>query len=415
MTSEAIIPYPAFFRTMIGTLSRQSLEAVESASYSLSVTVRDQALHVLNFAMQWDGAWSLASKLLLALAPKMELMGHRHDWIPYLKWGAEQAEQRGELQIVAECQLQIGLLYRMLSEFGIAQSWVKTSIDHFKTGGERRGQARALNELAWIEHLQHRFADANIHAEAALSLLDETDLERGMSFRVKGMITHVQGQWAEAETYHRQALDCFIRRQNERIISWGLQNLANAIRRQARYAEAIPLFQSALSILDQLEDRYHWAMVQMNLGATLCDSQLYERSLYHFQQAREIFDRLNDKINVANVDTGTGLCYQGLKQYSHSERSFLSSAQQFAELGYLNWQLNALDGLAKTYCLDQKYTASLQVIDEALIRLPTIIDAPNYNYLLNSIQMQRNEILTRQGQHVHDPTCQNQVREPLVD
>lgn len=389
--AEAITP-PAAFRTFILRTTQMMLDTVQTAETTLSADIRQQALHTLSFSIKLDEAWSLTRQLLLTLAPKMELLGHRYDWMPYLERGIELSLQRGDVHSAAEYELQLGTLYRMVSEFERAKKHVEDCLMHFVLACDRQGQARGLNELGWIEHLQHRYEAATRHAEEALNLLEEDDPERGMSYRVLGMVNFVQGHWSKAEAYHRQSSGYFYQDNNQRKLSWTLQNLANAIRRQGRYAEAIPLFHNAATILETLADQYHWAIVQMNLGGVLFESQQYEQALTHYQLARSVFQHLTDKFNLANIDTGLGLSYQGLKQYAFSERAFISSAEQFESLGYLNWQVNALDGLAHTYMLWGKHSAARQTVELALSKLAMLTSAPNYEYLAQSLQSKKSEL-----------------------
>lgn len=59
-----------------------------------------------------------------------------------------------------------------MSEFVAAQRYVQASIENFVLIRDHEGTVHSLNELAWIEHLVHRYDDAWQHAQDALKLWD---------------------------------------------------------------------------------------------------------------------------------------------------------------------------------------------------------------------------------------------------
>ena len=105
---------PCFFAVMVTKL-RQNLAAVQSAPQFLPTQVRDQALHILSYGLKddsftSDASWFVTRDLLSKMAPRMELMGHRYDWVPFLEKGIAIAQRFDEISRVAEYQLQLGIL-----------------------------------------------------------------------------------------------------------------------------------------------------------------------------------------------------------------------------------------------------------------------------------------------------------------
>ena len=93
---------PQLFRRMMVTKLRQSLAAVQATPQFLPTQVRDQALHILSYGLKKEardveGCWKSTRYLLLEMAPRMELMGHRLDWLPFLKQAANAAQHNGDI------------------------------------------------------------------------------------------------------------------------------------------------------------------------------------------------------------------------------------------------------------------------------------------------------------------------------
>jgi tetratricopeptide (TPR) repeat protein len=346
---------------------------------------RTQAMHTLTFALRVPALWDLTRQLLLALSPKMEQAGHRGDWLVYLAEATALSEQRADWATAAECYLQRGLLHRLLSEFPLAIEQLQRSVALWQQIGAGRDQARALNELAWVAYLQNQTGPATTYVEQSLALLPADDPERAMCYRVQGMIAIAHERWAEAEAYHRQALTIFATGGDDRKAAWSLQNLAYALRGQARYEEAIEYYEQAAVLLLEEGDLYHWSTVQMNLGLTYHHSGKSEIAVYYYTVARSVPISVLDTFHRARLSLNTAVALMTLSQFPQAEAAFLEAIQLHTETGAKSWRLNDMDGLAMTYIGWGKFDDAIRVLQQALTELPTVVDAPNYSYLCDSL------------------------------
>jgi tetratricopeptide (TPR) repeat protein len=381
----------AKFQAYLERNLRYLLDLVATATPLPNEEVRTQAMHTLRFALRVPALWALTRQLLLTLAPKMEQAGHRGDWLVYLEEATTLSEQRADWATAAECTLQRGLLHRLLSDFPLAIAQLQRSVALWQQIDAGRDQARALNELAWVAYLQNQTAPATTHVEQALALLPAADPERAMCYRVQGMIAIAHERWGEAEAHHRQALTLFATGGDDRKAAWSLQNLAYALRGQGRYEEAIEYYQQAAALLLELGDLYHWSTVQINLGLAYYYSGKPEIAVNYYATARSIPKSLLDASQMTRLCVNTALALMRLAQFTEAEKEFLEAIQLCANAGATAWQLNAMDGLAMTYIGWQKFNQATEVLKQALVELPNVIDAPNYNYLYNSLHQHLEE------------------------
>lgn len=377
--------YPTTFHTYICRTIEIALANVRATAGLLPDAVRKQALHALSYALGLDAAWPVTRELLLVMAPKMEQAGHRTDWMPYLEQGITAGERLGDWPAVAEYQLQLGMLYRMISQFETAKAWLSRSVANFAQGADGPNQARALNELAWVEHLQHHYAEATAHVEQALGLLPVDHPECGMSYRVLGMIAIFQKKWEEAELLHLKALVIFEQQGHQRRIAWGLQNVATALTNQHKFIAAFEYYQKAAKTLLVMNDIHNWGIVQMNLGLAYLYSKNPELALSYLVDAENVACQLNNLFQLAGIKTNQGLVYLALKDYLKAENAFLSAVNSYTKLGDERWRLNAIDGLAMAYLAQKQFTQAVEVLEVALQDLPRIKAMPNYAYLSKSL------------------------------
>lgn len=373
------------FQQYIRAGVQASLARVQAAEYEVPETDRQQAWHMLSFALDAPEAWDTTRALLLALAPKMELAGFRDEWLPYLEQGVQASKQHGDPTTEAELALQIGILQRLVSKFDQSRHWLTASIGQFTRHGQIRNRARALNELAWLDYLQQRYQEAADHVEQALTGLKDEDVERGMSYRVLGMLDINQARWQEAEIYHRKALSSFETEGNLRKIARGLANLAGALLGQDRLQESSLYYQQVAIMLEELGDSYHLAIVQMNLGIVYYrQRELSESALCHLK-ADTMFRKLYDSINLAHNCTNLGKTNQALLELTTAKKNFLEAIAIYERLGETGWRLNAMDGLAMTLSVDQRYDQAIDILEQALLELPTVQGNSNYDYLYRSL------------------------------
>lgn len=382
--------FPQLFRKMLVTKLRQSLSAVQSAPMTLPAPIRDQALHILSYALNKDAveesvAWPLTSKLLLELAPRMELMGHRLDWMPFLERGIVASQLQNESKAAAEYELQLGILYRLVSQFDVAVDHVERSIQHFASLGDKRGEARSLNEFAWIKQLTHQQEDAYTYAMQALDLLGDSDIERAMSYRALGMVANNRGEWSEAEAFHRQALAICELTDDKQKRAWSLQNIANSLRHQKKFLEAIEYYKIAISELERLQDNYRLGIAQIGLGAAYHHSQDYQSAILCFQNAEQIATPLHDNLQLAMVYANWGLAELALSLFDDAIDKFSLAVDLYGRVGDVVWELNAMDGLAQGYLGNKSWRQAITTLESAIQRLPLIQHSPNYDYLYNTL------------------------------
>ncbi|MEZ4869335.1 MAG: tetratricopeptide repeat protein [Caldilineaceae bacterium] len=378
-------PHSASFGRYIEAGLQEMLTRVAATENLVDEEDRQQAWHLLSFALDVEVSWPATRALLLALAPKMEQAGFRADWLLYLEQGVQASRQQCDRLAEAELALQIGIVQRLMSNFERAHRWLTVSLEQSAALNQLRNQARVLNELAWLDYLQQHYQAAVEHVEQAMTKLDHEDAERGMSYRVLGMIAINQERWQEAEIYHRQALAAFEAQGDVRKIARGLANLAGALLGQERLQEAIVYYQQVAALFEEVGDSYHLAIVQMNLGRTYYqDHQLHQAILY-YHQAEVLLRKLHDRLNLAHTYTNLGNCNRTLLSLTVAEENFVAAMALYEELGESGWHLNAMDGLVMTLLADQRFDQALEWLERALAILPTVQHTSNYAYLCRSL------------------------------
>jgi tetratricopeptide (TPR) repeat protein len=384
MTNQPIGPED--FREYVIRSVDVVMKRMAIAPFALSEEETIRALAVLDYALSLAEAWPATHRLLMRLAPKMELTAYRNEWLRCLQRGIECSRRMQDLQGEADLYWYWGHLARQQSRYEEANRHLQASLAAYATLAHAQGQGRAHNELAFVACLQRHYDVAQYHVKQAQQWLVADDPEWVLSYRILGMIANDQERWEEAEAYHRQAIQlCERQGGDQRLLAWCLQNLGYVLSGQNRLAEAVVYLERASAILTTLQDHYHWAIVQMNLGRCYRYGLRPADSVVCHQQAEVIFRRASDLLNLAGIWTNLGLDYYTLAEWEAAEKSFSYSAMLYGELGDEGWRLNAVDGLGMTYLASQMYAKAVAVLEPAVAALPQISHLPNYSYLLHSL------------------------------
>lgn len=402
-------PYLVRFKELLvrGAAVAQARIDAEGPTAPISDDARERAQNVLSYTLKEATAWPAARELLLTMAPKMEAAGYRQEWLVYLNDGLWQSAQQGDQPTLAALQFQCGSLHRLLSNHEQAQALLSASAAHYAAVGNTAGQARALNQLAYLAWQQHRYADAEHFAQTALQLVEETSLERAMSLSALGLVANNRSRYAEAEKYHYEALLLRTDLNAQKEMAWSLQNLGIAAGEQGKYAVAIEYYRRALDLLNILYDPAHTGIIQMNLGVAYYHQRDYTQALGILNNAEQIFRKLSDELNLAKLLTTKGLCYLAQQDWAFAEDAFRTSAELFQRLGDLSWYLNAYDGLGITYLEREQYAQALTIFETIVAQLPQIAGTPAHKYLTATLAKQLEQAKVEQvkrGESVYRPT-----------
>lgn len=379
-----------FFLPYLAAAMQLSLRAVQGAGAIVPDAEREQAWHLLSYALRHQEAWSLARQLLLTLAPKMEQVGFRSDWLAYLQQGVACADQLGDTGGAAEINLHIGQLHRLTSQFEAARQVLGQSLAYFHTVGDNRGRVRVLNHLAYVEWQALCIDEASCLAEEAFQLGEgddaEAQKERATTLSVLGLVAMERLHWAESEGYHRQALAIRQGLGLVRECAFSLQNLGVVLAEQRHLAEAIACYEQALQVLSELKDSYHCAVIQMNLGKAYHEEQEYERAVDLYLQAEGAFRRHQSQRYLLTVNTNQAVTYLAREHWAQAEQYFLQCIAGYTELGNDMWRLLTTDGLAETYLGQQRYAEAIILLDAVQREIPKLVNQPYYDYLCNAVQ-----------------------------
>lgn len=374
----------------------QSIEALnarlEIEVQEIATDLREQAWHLLDYALKLPKAWDGVCKLLLSLAPHMERAGFRHEWLPYLERGVAVSQQVQDVAGEAQLSLYIGRLYRLRGELPQAREWFETSARLSAQVGDKAGRAKALNQLAYVARLQSQYALTQTYVDEALSLLDEGDSERATSYWVLGTVAQHQLHWDEAEIQYRSALRIWQNVGDEQRVAWAFQNLGEALRGAKKYPEAIDNIQQAISLLGKIHDPVNQAIARMGLGIVYIYDANPKQALALFELAESVFRQVGDQLHLAMVCTNLIIVYRDIAHLQKAEDIGKIAIRLWNMLGDWKMLANAEDELGLVYLTQLKYAEAIETFESGLAHLKLLSPDPYWQMINNSLLAHLSEL-----------------------
>lgn len=346
---------------------------------------RARALHLFSYAFSVPEAWPETAHLLLAMMPKMEMAGHRNDWIPYLERGLQRGREQNDLAICAELNLAIGYLELVQGNFQAAEAWFEAAQDSFQQIGSNAGCGKAYVRLARLKLDQELYEESAAFTVSALTLLNESDVERANCYYVIGSLHLIKGELDEGEQNYRISLGIWEEAEDQRRIAWGLGNLGILFYRRQDYKLALSHLLQALDIFQYVYDPANEAQIKNSLAMTYWQIQSFDISIQLLAQAQRMFTQVRDEMGIARVAHNLGMNYSRNAQWDLAYQAYQKSLIIWEKLGLIYELCNSLDSLGELYLVTKKFDLAISTLELGVDTLATISDHPSSEHLKESL------------------------------
>jgi tetratricopeptide (TPR) repeat protein/transcriptional regulator with XRE-family HTH domain len=179
-----------------------------------------------------------------------------------------------------------------------------------------------------------QYTDAQPLFVRALSLYEHLlgydSREVAMVCNYLGVLYGQQGQYAQAKPFFVRALRIYEQQDPEHPdITSPLENLANVLKSEARYTEALPLLHRVLRIREQALGPRHQKLAQTfhNLGDLYASQEQYAEAKPYLERALQLLEQSPDQPPTALTLASLGDVCCKLGQYAEAQRFLLRAWQ----------------------------------------------------------------------------------------
>ncbi|MEM6991327.1 MAG: serine/threonine-protein kinase [Myxococcota bacterium] len=255
--------------------------------------------------------------------------GNFSDAAPLASSIAEDAERDGDPRSASQALIALSWAQAHVAPGGAPEQTLHRALDQAEAAGADEQRAQAMTLLVFVVgYAQARYVEGarwGRHAAALADRIDAPPRERAQLLRYRGLIHHEQGDFADAEGFHRRAVDTLTAAGLDQHPDFGkcVTALANALRSQRQYVEAQRYFEHALRL--ELDALGPWhprvANTTHGLGNVLEEQGQDEAAQEHYRRALEVHEAIygREHADVASDLLALGNVGAALGDYARSE------------------------------------------------------------------------------------------------
>lgn len=226
----------------------------------------------------------------------------------------EAARASNDIRGEAEALNYIAYAHRAQSVLAAARTEAQESARLYKQADDRWGEAQAYNTLGLIEADDGKFADALGNHLKALEIREADGDKEGLSYTYNnlGNIYRNMGEFQKALDHHERGLKLKIELGNKSREAYSHQNLGLVYFAMKDYPKALAAYQRSLVIREQLGDTRAAAASLNSIGSVevLSDPaaalRTYERALQLRRKNNDLRGEMATELNIADVHRRMG-------------------------------------------------------------------------------------------------------------
>lgn len=219
------------------------------------------------------------------------------------------AQAAGDARGEAEALNYIAYAHRAQSMLAIARAEALESVRLYRTANDRWGEAQGYNTLGLIEADDGKFADALAFHLKALEIREADGDKEGLSYTFNnlGNIYRNMGEFQKALDHHERGLKLKVELGNKSSEAYSHQNLGLVYFAMNDYPKALAAYQRSLVLREELGDTRAAAASLNAIGSVEVLSnpaaalRTYERALTLRRKNNDLRGEMATELNIADV------------------------------------------------------------------------------------------------------------------
>jgi tetratricopeptide (TPR) repeat protein len=180
--------------------------------------------------------------------------------------------------------------------------------------------------LAEVHRALGNNPEALKYCQIALKIMEEIREYSPSLYIENGKAYEAIGDQAEALKYYRQALDTALKQDNKPDIGISYANIGGILKNEGKYIEALNYLFQGLKLIETDREISYTIPVNVSIGDTYLKMALQLRgsskirkidsAIYHFTAATQLYDQLGTDVSIVDAFRGLALAYKELGNYN---------------------------------------------------------------------------------------------------
>jgi PAS domain S-box-containing protein len=230
------------------------------------------------------------------------------------------------------------------------------------------GEAKALNNIGVVYHLQGTFDKALQNYEAAAVLYKKSGNTKGLA-NVAGNMASVyqaKGNSALALEYYTHSIELAKKAGDKQRVAISLGSIGIIYYNQGLYSKSLAYYFQSLSIRESLDDKQGMAYVLGNIGLIYDAQRNYSMALGYYYKSLKIRQQLDDKRGIATSLINIGMVYFVQNQFDEALDYFLQALKISEECGFKKGLAAALNNTGDVYREKKQFEKAAENYEKSL-------------------------------------------------
>jgi|GEM_PF-3151529 len=343
-----------------GALDRAFPYAKEAGENFAKLYAVDEALRYMDLAIRCienTDKNSEAHVEILRRAMEISYLAGRYmDTITYLQKIEEIANEKGDANLITECNVKFGETYFRLGAYEEALFRFEDAISRIGKDDKMRGRIyrgissvfREKGKLNYaIEYAEHAIELARKNND--MKLLGDGYMDLALAYYRKGEFDAAIENIEKSVVVRQEIRD-------ERGLMTAVNNLGAIHMERGHYEDAYRCFDDYLKFAEKIGDLWGIAIGQNNLGVLWSERGDLTKSLAHYQNALDAYMRVGDENGAAITRMNMGIIYHYLGdyetaidyytqclRYAESQKDLVTELLIYDNLGYVHLAREVFD------------------------------------------------------------------------
>lgn len=230
------------------------------------------------------------------------------------------------------------------------------------------GEARALNNIGVVHHLQGRLDEALVFYERAAGVYTRAGHLKGTASVLSNIASVYQasGDYERSMAYYTRSISVARKAGDQQRIAIALGSIGILYYDQGFHAKALTCYLQSLSIRERLDDKQGMAYALGNIGLIYDAQKNYPKALEYYNRSLRIRQQLNDQQGIATSLINIGMVYYAQGRFDESLDYFTHATRISEECGFKRGLAASLINTGDVYREKAQYREAALYFEKAL-------------------------------------------------
>jgi tetratricopeptide (TPR) repeat protein len=271
----------------------------------------------------------------------------------YIREARDLSKEKNFAKGLAEADNQAGRQYYLRGAYGQALEHYKSAIISYEKIHDLKGLASVYTNIGVTYKDEGNLSVAAGYYLKAMELCEKIGDKKNLASNLNnmGVIYRSQKNYVKAIECYRRSRQLKLELGNRKGTFSNLSNIGSAYELMKNSDSALYYYDEALKIAEEFKMRLGIETISGNIGLVYSGQGRNTEAMSYFNKALKLATELDDKEGIAYCHLYIATAYRGMKNYSMAIDHLFRSLDVAIQIGSLDRQKEAYEGLAESYGL----------------------------------------------------------------